>query len=76
MRPSCYPTHVRSVAMPSTLQQSPVPQFNETIPGRWLGDTSDNANVLLKWLSGSPNFTPTDCFLWGYLKGQVLFPSS
>ncbi len=48
--------------------------LNENLPGRWIGSASDNDNVLLKWPPRSPDLTPCDFFLWGYVKGLVYIP--
>jgi hypothetical protein len=38
-----------------------------TLPGRWMGRGSPN----LPWPANSPDLTPCDFFLWGYLKSRV-----
>ena len=41
--------------------------FNETLPGRWMGRGSPN----LPWPPRSPDLTPCDFFLWGFIKSKV-----
>ena len=48
--------------------------LNEKLPGRWIGRAVDGDNVLLKWPPRSPDLTPCDFFLWGYVKGLVYVP--
>jgi len=48
--------------------------LNENLPGRWIGRAGDEDNVLLKWPPRSPDLTPCDFFLWGYVKGLVYVP--
>lgn len=40
--------------------------LNQTYPGRWIG-----TNGVLKWPARSPDITPLDFYLWGYLKSEV-----
>ena len=40
--------------------------FNETFPNRWIG-----RNGPTPWLPRSPDNTPLDFFLWGYVKDRV-----
>ncbi len=41
--------------------------LSDTLPGRWMGRGSPN----LPWPANSPDLTPCDFFLWGYLKSRV-----
>ena len=45
--------------------------LNETFPNRWIGRASDADNCLMKWPPRSPDLTPLDFFLWGYVKDFV-----
>lgn len=42
--------------------------LNETFPGRWIGRRGT-----IEWPARSPDLTPLDFFLWGYLKSKVYF---
>ena len=44
------------------------------LPGRWIGCASHNNSPLLPWPPRSPNLTPCDFFLWGYIKDRVYVP--
>ena len=48
--------------------------LNENLPGRWIGRAGNDDSVLLKWPPRSPDLTPCDFFLWGYVKGLVYIP--
>lgn len=41
--------------------------LNEHLPGRWMGRGSPN----LPWPPRSPDLTPCDFFLWGFIKSKV-----
>ncbi len=41
--------------------------LSNTLPRRWMGRGSPN----LPWPANSPDLTPCDFFLWGYLKSRV-----
>uniref|UniRef100_A0AC34FPT4 DUF4817 domain-containing protein n=1 Tax=Panagrolaimus sp. ES5 TaxID=591445 RepID=A0AC34FPT4_9BILA len=41
--------------------------LNEVFPERWIGRGSPNLN----WAPRSPDLTPLDFFLWGYVKSKV-----
>lgn len=45
--------------------------LNETFPGRWIGRASNEDNCLMRWPPRSPDITPLDFFLWGYVKDAV-----
>jgi hypothetical protein len=40
--------------------------LNERLPGRWIGRRGS-----IEWAARSPDMTPLDFFLWGYLKQKV-----
>lgn len=41
--------------------------LNENLPNRWIGRGSPN----IAWPPRSPDLTPCDSFLWGYIKNKV-----
>lgn len=41
--------------------------LNETLPERWMGRGSPN----MQWPPRSPDLTPCDYFLWGFIKSKV-----
>ena len=43
-----------------------VSYLNRKYPGKWIGRGGP-----IKWPSRSPDLTPCDFFLWGYIKDQV-----
>lgn len=45
--------------------------LNTHLPHRWIGRASEDDVPLLKWPPRSPDLTPCDFFLWGYVKDQV-----
>jgi hypothetical protein len=48
--------------------------LNEDLPQRWIGRTGPDDEALLRWPPRSPDLTPCDFFLWGYVKGLVYVP--
>jgi hypothetical protein len=40
--------------------------LDEVFPNRWIGRRGQ-----IEWPARSPDLTPLDFFLWGYLKGKV-----
>ena len=44
--------------------------LNDNLP-RWIGRASGEDNVMLKWPQRSPDLTPCDFFLWGYVKTRA-----
>ena len=44
------------------------------LPGRWIGHASHNDSPLLPWPPWSPDLTPCNFFLWGYIKDHVYVP--
>jgi hypothetical protein len=49
--------------------------LNDELPQRWIGRAGGEDNCLAKWAPRSPDMTPCDFFLWGYLKDRVYVPS-
>jgi hypothetical protein len=43
-------------------------------PQRWIGRAANLHLPLLRWPPRSPDLTPCDFFLWGYVKGAVFVP--
>jgi hypothetical protein len=48
--------------------------LNTVLPGHWIGRASGNDKPLLLRPSRSPDITPSDFFLWGYVKDRVFVP--
>ena len=48
--------------------------LNETLPQRWIGRAVNNDQHLLLWPPRSPDLTPCDFFLWGYVKDNAYKP--
>jgi hypothetical protein len=48
--------------------------LNTVLPGRWIGHAFGNNQPLMLWPPRSPDITPCDFFLWGYVKDQVFIP--
>jgi hypothetical protein len=48
--------------------------LNTVLPGRWIQLASGNDQPLLLWPAKSPDITPCDFFLWGYVKDRVFVP--
>jgi len=48
--------------------------LNANLPGCWIGRASHNDSPLLPWPPRSPDPTPCDFFLWGYVKDRVYVP--
>ena len=44
--------------------------LNETFPGRWIGRGGPE-DLNIAWPPRSPDMTPLDFFLWGYIKSKV-----
>ena len=49
--------------------------LNESLPQRWIGRNGKEDLVLQFWPPKSPDFTPCDFFLWGFVKEAVYVPS-
>ena len=45
--------------------------LNANLPSRWIGCTFHNDSPLLTWPPRSPDLTPCNFFLWGYIKDHV-----
>ena len=45
--------------------------LNDTLAHRWIGRASQDGSPLLPWPPRSPDLTPCDFFLWGYVKDHV-----
>lgn len=48
--------------------------LDESLPQRWIGRAADDNLNLLRWPPRSPDLTPCDFFLWGYVKDRVFVP--
>ena len=48
--------------------------LNETFPQRWIGRRGPKELALHSYLPRSPDMTPYDFFLWGYVKERVYVP--
>ena len=48
--------------------------LNQHLPQPWIGSGTDDDQMLLAWPPRSPDATPCDFLLWGYVKGQVYVP--
>ena len=52
-----------------------VRQFlNTTLPDRWIGWSERDDRILMPWPPRSPDLTPCDFFLCGFVKGLVYVP--
>jgi hypothetical protein len=49
--------------------------LNTTLPQRWIGRTSNEDSALIPWPPRSPDLTPCDFFLWGYIRDKVYMPT-
>ena len=48
--------------------------LNAHFPQQWIGRAADRDDALIRWPPRSPDLTPCDFFLWGYIKGKVFYP--
>lgn len=48
--------------------------LNTNLPQRWIGRTGPQDMALHSWPPRSPDITPCDFFLWGYVKDRVYVP--
>ena len=48
--------------------------LDSTLPHRWIGRASDSNLFFSCWPPRSPDLTPCDFFLWGYVKDKVYVP--
>ena len=56
-------------------QDGAQPNFHhDTLLHRWIGCASLNDFPLLPWPPRSPDLTPCEFFLWGYVKDYVFVP--
>jgi len=49
--------------------------LNTVLPGCWVGRASGNDQPLMLWPPRSPETTPCDFFLWGWVKDRVFIPA-
>jgi len=49
--------------------------LNESLPQRWIGRVAKEDLALQFWPPRSPDITPCDFFLWGFVKESVYVPS-
>jgi len=49
--------------------------LNESLPQQWIGRVGKEDLVLQFWPLRSPDLTPCDFFLWGFIKEAVYVPS-
>ena len=48
--------------------------LNDELENRWVGRAAAADDALLLWPPRSPDLTPLDYFLWGFIKGKVYYP--
>lgn len=48
--------------------------LNTELPRRWIGRASEEDQHIMLWPPRSPDLTPCDFFLWGYVKEKVFVP--
>jgi hypothetical protein len=48
--------------------------LNAHLPRRWIGCAGASDFVWCRWPPRSPDLTPCDFFLWGYMKDKVFVP--
>lgn len=48
--------------------------LNQVLPLRWIGRSGQDDLTLTTWPPRSPDLTPCDFFLWGYIKDLVYVP--
>ncbi|GBM15819.1 hypothetical protein AVEN_262966-1 [Araneus ventricosus] len=48
--------------------------LNQHLPKLWIGRSGDVDDVFCSWPLRSPDLTPCDFFLWGYVKDRVYVP--
>ena len=52
-----------------------VPDYlNTNLPQRWIGPLGQDDVALTRWPPTSPDLTPCDFFLWGFVKDTVFVP--
>ena len=48
--------------------------LNHELPNRWIGRVGADDQALIPWPPRSPDLTPCDFYLWGYIKDRVYVP--
>ena len=48
--------------------------LNEQLTDRWIGRATAADSAVILWPPRSPDLTPLDFFLWGFVKGKVYKP--
>lgn len=48
--------------------------LNVTLPDRWIGRKGPNDRACYAWPPRSPDLTPCDFYLWGFIKDRVYVP--
>ena len=48
--------------------------LNMALPQRWIGRASQGEQQLIHWPPRSPDLTPCDFFMWGFVKDYVYVP--
>jgi hypothetical protein len=70
----------RELQMPKTIawhvlrRRVHMKPYYATLPNRCIGRTGAADEVSMKWPPRSPDLTPYEFFLWGYIREQVLVP--
>ena len=54
-----------------TLQMVTRDFLNQSLPNKWIGRASDEDAALIHWPPRSPDLTPLDFYLWGFIKTNV-----
>ena len=49
--------------------------LNDELANCWVGTAAAADDALLLWPPRSPDLTPLDFFLWGFVKGKVYYPA-
>ena len=45
--------------------------LNQSLPNKWIGRALDEDAALIHWPPRSPDLTPLDFYLWGFIKTKV-----
>ena len=45
--------------------------LNQSLPNKWIGRASDEDAALIHWPPRSPDLTPLDFYLWGFIKTKI-----
>jgi hypothetical protein len=48
--------------------------LNDRLPQRWFGRAAAGHQERVRWPPRSPDLTPCDSFVWGYIKDHVFVP--